>query len=343
MDLSLSEDQQAVVELFGSLLEKECPPECVRAAEPLGFDPRLWDQICAAGAPGMALPEEVGGGGMGLLELALVCEEAGRRLAPVPLVEHSAAARLLTRLAPDHPRMADLAAGEAIAALGLHPAREGRLRLVPAGAVAKLVLGLDGDELVAAEADPPGETPANLAASPLADRELRAQTRQVLANGPEAREAFDDALGEWRALTAAALVGLAQAAFELGLAYVKEREQFDRKIGSFQAVQHGMVDAFVPLDGARLLARKAAWANDAGRAGASRLAAMALLFCGETAQRAAARSLHYHGGYGFSSEYDIQLYFRRAKGWLLALNDPSAEYQRLADRLFGPARAPGSD
>ena len=339
MDLSLNEDQQAVVELFGSLLEKECPPECVRAAEPLGFAPLLWEQLCAAGAAGMALPGEVGGGETGLLELALVCEEVGRRLAPVPLVEHGAAARLLARVAPEHPRLPDLVAGEAIAASGLHPAREGRLRLVPAGAVAHLVLGLDGDELVAAEADPPGEAPANLAASPLADRELRKDPRTVLARGPEAHAAFERARGEWRTLNAAAQVGVAQGAFDLGLAYVKEREQFGRKIGSFQAVQHGMVEAVVPLDGARLLARKAAWASDAGRAGAVSLAAMAFLFCGETAQRAAARSLHYHGGYGFSSEYDIQLYFRRAKGWMLALDDPSAEYQRLADELFGPRQA----
>ena len=108
-------------------------------------------------------------------------------------------------------------------------------------------------------------------------------------------------------------------------------------IGSFQAVQHRLADLATALDGAALLAAKAVWALDAGDAAAATLPAMAFSFCGETAQAVAAAALHYHGGYGFMEEYDIQLYFRRAKAARLVLGDPRRELQHLADRLFGPA------
>ena len=119
-------------------------------------------------------------------------------------------------------------------------------------------------------------------------------------------------------------------------AYVTERHQFGRAIGSFQAIQHTLADIAVALDGAQLLARKAAWAFDTDRDDAADLGAMALLFAAEHAQRAAERGLHFHGGYGYMQEYDIQLYYRRAKGWPLVLDSPTHEYQRLAARRYGP-------
>jgi hypothetical protein len=276
---------------------------------------------------------------LGLLELAIAAEELGRALAPVPLIEHAVAARLLARCAPGHARLGELAEGSAIGALALRPASAGVAALVPGGAVAHLVIALDGDALVAVEDAPPGRAPANLGCAPLADRPLRSGSAQLLGRGAEARASWERAVAEWRALTAAALVGLAQGALDLALAYVKERRQFGVPIGSFQSIQHGLVDAAVALDGARLLARKASWRFDEQREDAARLAGMALLFAAETAQGAAARSLHYHGGNGFSLEYDIQLYFRRARGWMLALDDPALEYQRVADQLYGPPGA----
>jgi alkylation response protein AidB-like acyl-CoA dehydrogenase len=95
----------------------------------------------------------------------------------------------------------------------------------------------------------------------------------------------------------------------------------------------------VALDGAQLLARKAAWAHDAGRADAAELGAMAFLFAAEQAQRVSERALHFHGGYGFMEEYDIQLFYRRAKGWANVLGEPAHEYARLADLRYGPVAA----
>jgi alkylation response protein AidB-like acyl-CoA dehydrogenase len=147
---------------------------------------------------------------------------------------------------------------------------------------------------------------------------------------------YEDARSEWRSLTAAMLTGLGAGALAIARAYVTERHQFGKAIGSFQAIQHTLADIAVSLDGAQLLARKAAWAVDEARADAPDLAAMAFLFAAEAAQRASERALHFHGGYGYMQEYDIQLYYRRAKGWPLILDSPVREYQRLAARRYGP-------
>ena len=332
MDLELNEEQQAIVDLFTSIAERGASSDQVRSNEPLGFSAELWRLLADGGAPGMAVSEAAGGGGAGLLELALVVEALGRRVAPAPLVEHAVAARLLATAGEVPEGVVD---GAPIAALALRPAIEGTARLVPAGAVAGVVLAVQENELVLVEGEAPGVAVANLASAPLADRPLA--SGRVLASGDKARALHAQAVAEWRALTASALVGVGLGALDLGLAYVGERQQFGRAIGSFQAIQHTLADVAVALDGAQLLARKAAWALDGGRVDAHDLAAMALLFAAEHAQRATERVLHFHGGYGFMQEYDIQLYYRRAKGWPLVLDSPAREYERLAARWYGAA------
>ena len=106
MDLSLSQEQLAVRSVFADFFAKEATLRKVRAAEPLGYDGELWEKLAAIGATAMGLPDEVGGGGAGALDLALVAEEAGRRIAPVPFVESTVAGRLLcsTREPPGLPR-----------------------------------------------------------------------------------------------------------------------------------------------------------------------------------------------------------------------------------------------
>jgi alkylation response protein AidB-like acyl-CoA dehydrogenase len=207
--------------------------------------------------------------------------------------------------------------------------------------VADVVVGLHGDDLVAVRSAPPGEGPRNHAGAPLADRAARAGERTVLGD----RAAFAAALDEWRILTAAALVGIGAAALDLALAYVLERQQFGRPIGAFQAIQHGLADFPALVDGGRLLVHKAAWAADHGLHGhidvgdnditdVGALSRMAFVHAAEAAAVTTDRSLHYHGGYGFSREYDIQLYFRRARGWANVLGDPARQRQELADLLW---------
>jgi len=340
VDLSLSEDQQQLVDVFGAFFAKESPPAVVRASEETGgFDRGLWDAFGALGGPAMGADAEVGGGGASLLDLELVAERFGAVLAPIPLVEGLVTARLLAAGgAPARP-VFDRLVGDppAVASVALHPAHDGIARLVPAGAVATVVAGLDEGELVVVEAEPANAEPVhNLGDGAIADRTLRVDGRTVIARGARALDLHDHAVDEWRVLTAGALVGLAGAALELGVEYAKQRHQFGVSIGSFQAIAHGLADVATAVDGALLLAREAAWAADEGEDDATALARMAFLFAARAAQQTTAAALHVHGGYGFTLEYDIQLYLRRAKAWPLLLGDPRRGALRLADALFGP-------
>ena len=346
MRLDLTDDQLAIKEVFAGFFGKESSPAVVRAAQPGGFDANLWRRVCETGAPGMGVGEASGGGGASLGDLAVVAEEFGRSIAPIPLVDHQVAARALALL--DQSR-ADVTDGETIASLALRPATDAVWRLVPAGSVAGLIIGLDGDELVAVESAPPLRGPRNHAAQPLADRSTTG-TRKVLAAGAAAHAAFDRALNEWKTLTASALVGVGNQALQMALDYVRTRIQFGRPIGAFQAVQQSLADLPILVDGGRLLAHKAAWAGDNEAAGVKGqvdvddndntdfavLAGMAIVFNADGAAHATDRALHFHGGYGFAEEYDIQLFYRRARGWALVYDDPARECVHLADAMFGP-------
>jgi alkylation response protein AidB-like acyl-CoA dehydrogenase len=347
MHLKHTEEQDALRDAVAGFLEKAASPEAVRDAEPLGWDPKVWAGLTDMGVPTLGVAEEHGGSGASLRDMAVVAEACGARLAPAPAVEAMVAARLLARFAEAAgTHLADLVEGGAPVALALRPAERGRATLVPGAAVAASVIALDGDELVVVHVAHGTTSPANLGSAPLADVEVgTAAGRAVLAVGPEAHQAYARALDEYRALIARWFVGLAREAQAIGIQYAIDRKQFDVAIGSFQAVQHRFADLATDLDGADLLSNKAVWALDVGDPVAASFPAMASWFAGDTAQRVASWSLHVHGGYGFMEEYDVQLYFRRAKGTRLLLGDPRRELLGLADRLWPDATGgpiPGS-
>jgi len=337
VDTTLNETQRQVQETFERFFEKESPPEQVRAAEPLGFDRELWERLAAMGVVAMGVPEDRAGSGAGLTELVLVAQEYGRRLAPVPLVESVVAARLMSRF--EAARSADwygaMLEGEKIATLALRPVASGGLRLVPGGAVAELLVALDGDRLLAGPiaGEPPRTCPDNLGSQPLADCELDSSA-VVLATGDEARAAYEAALAEWKVLTAAALVGLSEQAHAIAVEYVKVRKAFGITIGAFQTVSHRLADDAVFIDGSYLLCLEAAWATDEGLDDAALFSSMAFADATETAGKTAGDALHVHGGLGFTMECDIQLYFRRAKAWPLVYRDPRHELQQLAELVI---------
>ena len=339
MQLGLTDDQEQLVSVFQTFFAKESPPDRVRGAEPLGFDAELWAKLGELGGPTMGVSEDSGGAGASLLDLELVCEQFGAALAPVPLVDVLASARLLDAAgATGIEHLGSVAASPpAIAALALRPSIDGVARLVPAGAVAHIVVGLDDGELVAVVAPPDGEirSPTNLGSGPIAHRSLRSGSRHVLATGARASGLAAVAVDEWRVLMAGALAGLATAALDLGVTYAKNRHQFGVPIGSFQSIARDLADAATAVEGARLLAREAAWAAAEAPGEFTALAMMAFLFAARTAQQSAGTALHVHGGYGYMLEYDIQLYYRRAKAWPLAAGDPRRGVQHLADTLFG--------
>ena len=344
MDLRPSVEQQQLVDTYTGLYERHAPPERVRAAEPLGFDKALWEQLHELGTVAMAVDEPNGGWGATMLDLAIVAEQHGRFVAPAPVVEAQVAARLLAGAGPPGAEALEaVLAGESLVTLALHPATSGRATLVPAGAVADAAIVLVGDRLVLTTLEGARQGVGNLGSMPLADVEVD-DGAPALASGARALALHDAAIDEWLVLTAAALVGVGAKGLEIGVEYVKERKAWGVPIGTFQGIAHRLADSATALDGSRLLAYKAAWAADADPDRAGELAAMAFAHAYESARDATYRSLHFHGGYGFMMEYDVQLHYRRARAWANVYGDPAVVYRRVADERYGavPVTAAGA-
>jgi alkylation response protein AidB-like acyl-CoA dehydrogenase len=333
-DYSLSSDQEAVRDAFHEFFTNECPTERVRAAEPLGYDEKLWRKLADLGAASMGLAESVGGDGAGLVDLLLVAEEAGAALAPVPFIEHAAASRALAE-SPGAPAklVADLAAGRRILTLAMEPVSAQIRQLVPGGAVARSVLALDGSTLVVVHADEPPPLAPNQGSTPLARWDLADGRRQELAEGPEARARYEVARAEWKLLTAAALVGLTERALGIAVEFAKTRETMGVPIGSLQGVAFPLADVAIGISGARNLVWRAGWMLEHEPEEARRLVPAAFAYAAQVATYGATTSAHMQGGLGFTIEADASLYFLRAKGWSLLAGDPAEDVIAVADAL----------
>jgi alkylation response protein AidB-like acyl-CoA dehydrogenase len=332
----LTDEQVALRDAFAVFFERECPSGRVRAAEPSGFDADLWDRLIAMRAVVMGVPEEAGGDGAGLLELSLLSEEFGRRVAPVPLVEAVVAARLLARSTPSpSPRPAG-SPGDRLVTLALHPGPGPQL--VPAAAVADAVVGLHHDELVLTALSPRPALVANQGYAPIAWWDLGANSsdRVVIGSGRAGLTWYEQARREWKLLMAAALVGMARATLDIGVEHARSRVAFDAPIGAFQAVSHALADVAMALETARRLVHKAAWYADGEPDTNRQLIPMAYLYAEQSAMRAATVGVHVLGGVGFTVESDQQLYFRRVKGWTLVAGDAKAALTEVAEETFGP-------
>ena len=339
MDFALSDEQQELVSSFASLLGKASSPEQVRAAEPGGFDADLWRTLVETGVVTMGVAEQRGGWGASLLDLTLVAELVGRSAAPAPVVETQVAARLLAAVGSPVAldALGPVLAGEQLISLAVRPVHAAVAKLAPAGAVCDALVVLDGDALrLVPVSEANRTTVANLASAPLAD--VRLENGPVLVEGPVAARLFDAAIDEWLTLTAAAVVGTGLIALDLACAYAVERKAFGAPIGSFQAISHPLADDATNLDGARLLAQEAAWELDRAGDRGRELAAMAFAFASATAERTTYDALHTHGGYGFMLEYDVQLHWRRARGWPRVWGDTDAAHRRAADARYGGSR-----
>jgi alkylation response protein AidB-like acyl-CoA dehydrogenase len=339
VDLSLTETQLSMQEAFSELLGAHSTTAHVRAAEATGFDPALWERMAQIGLTSMGLRAPFGEEAT-LADMVVAARACGGHLASIPFVESVVAGRLLAAVEADS-YLTEIADGTILPTLVLHPVTaQAKQVLVPAGAVADLVVLLDGPQLVAfsrtGSGRPHSETLHNFGSQPLAylDLDDPALRRTVIAEGPPAHAAFGKAVDEWRVLTAAALDGLRARALQIGVSYVKTRKAFGVLVGSFQAVQHRLADMSVAGDGSELLVHEAAWAADRGQPDAAVLAAYALSFAARTAFMTCREALQFHGGYGVALEYDIQLFFRRAKAWPLAIGDPAAQEQRAARLTF---------
>jgi alkylation response protein AidB-like acyl-CoA dehydrogenase len=271
------------------------------------------------------------------VELVLLCEQWGQQLAPVPLAEAVVAARLLARLAPSSDAAAAALGaaidGSQLVTIALNPAVAGVPQLVPAAAVADQVVALVDDTAVVV---PTAEAEAvpNLGHTPLAWLDVAAAGGTVVAQGSHVAAAFAAARRDWQVVMAAALTGMAEATLTIGVEHARDRIAFGVPIGSFQAVAHPLVDVAMNVETSRRLTRKAAWWADTDPAAHRELVPMAYHFAEHTAVHATTVGVHTLGGVGFTVESDVQLYFRRAKGWSLVGGDPGLALDEAAAALF---------
>jgi len=321
-------------------------------------DAALWRALVEElGVTALAVPEESGGAGASWRETAVVLEELGRAAAPVPFLGSAvlATAALLAAGQDAAAELAALAGGERTGALavpfstapsaafpsavtaGVGGALTGRVTGVGDARIADLLLvpardaeGAPALYAVDAAADGVELTPVVSLDStrPLSDLELRAAPGRLLASGARAEEALRAALVAGAALLASEQLGTAEWALETTLAYVKERRQFGRTIGSFQAVKHRLADLWTSVAQARAVARAAAAALAAGSADTELNAALAQAFTGPVAVTAAEEAVQLHGGIGFTWEHPAHLYLKRAKSASLALG--TADRHRAA-------------
>ncbi|WP_283615692.1 acyl-CoA dehydrogenase [Mycolicibacterium poriferae] len=336
MDLTLSGEQKQLVESFAALYARESPTERVRAAEPLGFDAKLWQALREIGVLEMAVSEEAGGWSSSVVELALIAEQFGCAVGSAPVIEAQVAVRLLASIGAAAADLLDSALnGQTLIVFAPRSYPGQRIELAPAGAVADVVVAMvEGNLLAVPVAAGAARQVQNLGSLPLADI-MVTDDATLLAEGPQAARLHSEALDVWLTLTAAALVGGAGKAVQIGVQYAKERHAFGTPIGAFQAVSHPLADSATAVDGARLLAFEAACAFEDEPARVTELAAMAFAFAYESARDATRRSLHIHGGYGFGMEGDIQLFYRRVRAWALVYGDSNAALDRVADARYG--------
>ncbi|HEY6316413.1 MAG TPA: acyl-CoA dehydrogenase [Acidimicrobiia bacterium] len=311
MRFAFTSDQLAFRDATRDLLARECPPAAVRAAwtSETGRSVTAWPALAAMGALGALAPEAAGGLGLGFVDLVLVLEETGYVALPDPIVEHAAVAMPLL-LAP-----ALAAAGERTVTAAL----DGSGLAVWAD-TADLVLVDAGDALAVAARE-------DLALSP---RHSVDGARRLFGVGPvpaAAARVVDPAAFERGALGAAAqLLGLTRRLLDLTIGYVRERRQFGVPVGSFQAVKHHLADARLALEFAAPLVYRAASSLTTGDAGAALHVSMAKAQAGDAAHLTGRAALQCHGAMGYSFEYDLHLYLKRA--WALAAAWGDAAWHR---------------
>ena len=260
MNLHLSDDQRMMRENFARFLTEESSMQRVRAAQPSGFDQKLWQGLAEMGAFSMRVPEDAGGLGLGVLDAVVLMEEVGRTLASGPIAETLVATRLLALLGIESSGdLLDKAiSGQSIVSIAYHDVAETPVQWVAGGAVADYVIAQQGDIVVLVDlANVAGRNEENLASTPIAEINLAEAVKTPLSETKSGVAFFAQAIEEWKMLVAAALCGLSREAVQLASAYACEREAFGQPIGTYQALSHPLADRITDIDGGKYFVWKA--------------------------------------------------------------------------------------
>ncbi len=369
MDFSYSEEQQAILDLAGQILDDGTPRERLRELE-LGdgprFDPELWKQVAGAGLLAIAVPEEYDGAGLGFLEVASVLQQVGATAAPIPYLESVVLGALpLAEFGSGAQKAAWLprvARGEAVLTAALIEPEGDPLRpstraetdgdgfrltgtkfCVPAAEIADAILvtadtgdGHIGVFLV----DPRSEgvritplgTTGGLPEARVDFERVAAPGDAVLGDAQRGRVILEWLLERANAALAATMLGACEAALELTAEYAKTRKQFDQPIAMFQAVGHRAADAYIDVEGIRLTTLQAVWRISEGLPAATQVAVAKHWAC-EAGQRVVHAAQHLHGGIGVDREYPLHRFFLIVKQLELTLGGATQQLVQLGNLL----------
>ncbi|OBF97839.1 acyl-CoA dehydrogenase [Mycobacterium sp. 852002-51152_SCH6134967] len=313
----MSEERQLLRETVAALVDKHASPTAVREAmdSERGYDESLWTLLCEqVGAAALVVPEELGGAGGELADAAVVLEELGKALVPTPLLGTTLAElALLAGDEPDTEALEGMAEGAIVGTVVFDP------DYVINGDIADVVIGADGARM----ARWTEFTATRLDAMDLTRRLARVEVQQSNDIGSDPGLADTAAL-----LLAAEQIGAASRCLDLTVQYTKDRVQFGRPIGSFQALKHRMADMYVAVQSARAVV------DEAIAAPSPTSAALARFSASEAFTNVAAEAVQMHGGIAITWEHDIQLYFKRAHGSAQLLGAPRDHLRRLESEVF---------
>jgi alkylation response protein AidB-like acyl-CoA dehydrogenase len=372
MDFAFTADQTLLRNAARAFLDEHCSPAVVRALadDPRGESEATWKEMAQLGWLGLSLPEDAGGAGLGMVETAILLEELGRAAYPGPYAPTMLAATAIERAGAPAQRarwLPAIAGGATRATVALlereldwDPAAtttraertgdgwrlSGLKEFVPWAHVADILLvparAPEGVTLFVVES---GAAGVRLVPRPGMDLALRQATVVLdgVTLGAEAQLGAADAgtplleaLVRRAAVGAAAeMLGAARRCLEMSVEYAKVREQFGQPIGSFQAIRHRCAEMLLAVENSHAATYYAAWALDAGSEDQEVAASVAKAYVGEAARSVCGDAIQVHGGIGFTWEYDLHLYFKRAKALEPMYGDADWHRERIVRRVAG--------
>ena len=371
MYFDLTDEQQAIKSTAHDFLAARYKSERIRelADSEDGFERSDWDEMAELGWTGLALPEEWGGQGLGTVDLAVLFEEMGYALAPSPLLSNTVAGLALSLCGSDDQRERFL-----------RPLAEGKLRGTPAlwDAGSGATIGsftmearadgdgivLDGEKVLVMDASTAdfflvatsdgrrhivGRDAAGVSITPATAIDPTRRLFSVRLNGvkvasadslPAAGEEYYAVFFRICVALAAESTGIAQRTMEMAVAYAKDRQQFGRPIGSYQAVSHRCAQMLLETENARSAVYGAAWAADSEPESLPRAASMAKAYASDAGWRVPDASIQVHGGIGFTWEHDLHFFLKRGRANAAMFGDAKWHRERVADAVLAkPATA----
>jgi len=309
MNFDFTEDQHEIKRTARELLAKRSGVEQVReAAEGDAYDESLFTELRELGWTGIAIDEQYGGAGLGVVELMILCEELGYALAASPFLANALGGLMIEHAGSDEQRakwLPGIASGEATATVAF--ASGGSSEVVPDADGAAVIVLIEGDvATLIARADAEVEPVSTIDPT-------RRYARVSASGGEELPGDVAGALARAEVALSAEMVGIAQRTQEMAIEYAKERKQFDTPIGAFQAISHRCAQMLFDTEGARSATYFGGWAADADESQLALAASIAKAAASEAALSVTASSIQVHGGIGFTWEADVHWFFKRAQ------------------------------